>query len=103
MPWKVVTMSAEDTKNLKHVHLQNAFGALFIATWANDPAVAKRCAMFKQQKTRGGVFRFYFSPAAAEVAAPLLAAYSAEDVERPSKSELSLWVGVPGAMSLARQ
>ena len=34
MTWKMITMTAEEVANFKHMHLQNAFGAIFIATAA---------------------------------------------------------------------
>ena len=91
--WKMVEMTSTQVKKYQHGRLQDAFAEAY--RLAGAPADA---AMFSRRE--GGRWRYYFSPEAARIAAPLLDLWRAVDVPPPQADGAKLMVGAPDAARL---
>lgn len=90
--WYKVTVPYDDTlPNSKGKHLQDEFGALFIAS-----AAPKTVALFGDRSDDFKQYFYYFSPAAARMAAVLINKYGGTTCSAPSAERLVLLVGHAG-------
>ncbi|HTT13261.1 MAG TPA: hypothetical protein VMG60_20510 [Burkholderiaceae bacterium] len=93
MRWSMVELTDADVARMRAFRLQSQFRALFMTASAPRDA-----ALFELASRERHVY--YFSPKAAEIFSPYLAAWSSKDCAPPPRDSVEVLVGRADALDM---
>ena len=93
MHWSMVELTDAEISRMRAFRLQSQFRALFISASAPRDA-----ALFERASRERHVY--YFSPKAAEIFSPYLAAWSCRDCSAPPRNSVEVLVGRADALDM---
>ncbi|HUL63335.1 MAG TPA: hypothetical protein VLW55_01855 [Burkholderiaceae bacterium] len=93
MPWSMVELNDAAVARMQAFRLQSQFQALFATAYA-----PREAALFG--RTSRDRHQYYFSPRAAEIFSPYLAAWSSKDCSAPLRSSVVVLVGRDDALNM---